>query len=71
MLANEISLLDPYERALGKCCIDPLRPPGIIGMWEIDKSQSLTQNPSLQFPDFVLAWLARLLSSRDDFNHRK
>ena len=25
--ANEISLLDPYERTLGKCCIDPLRPP--------------------------------------------
>src|ERR1700693_1490904 len=25
--ANEISLLDPYERTLGKCCVDPLRPP--------------------------------------------
>src|SRR6202049_2178735 len=24
---NEISLLDPYERTLGKCCVDPLRPP--------------------------------------------
>src|ERR1700686_1266425 len=25
--ANEISLLDLYERTLGKCCTDPLRPP--------------------------------------------
>src|ERR1700680_2937254 len=25
--ANEISLLDPYERTLGKCCVDPLRAP--------------------------------------------
>ena len=24
---NEISLLDPYERTLGKCCNDPLSPP--------------------------------------------
>jgi len=24
---NEISLLDPYESTLGKCCVDPLRPP--------------------------------------------
>jgi hypothetical protein len=29
MAANEISLLDPYERTLGKCCNDPLRPPGL------------------------------------------
>jgi len=27
--ANEISVLDPYERTLGRCCIDPLRPPGL------------------------------------------
>jgi hypothetical protein len=24
---NEISLLNPQERSLGKCCIEPLRPP--------------------------------------------
>jgi hypothetical protein len=29
---NEISLLDPYERALGKCCVDPLRPPRLAGL---------------------------------------
>src|ERR1700686_4792317 len=29
--ANEISLLDPYERTLGKCCVDPLRPPRLSG----------------------------------------
>src|ERR1700693_369768 len=29
--ANEISLLDPYERTLGKCCNDPLRPPPFSG----------------------------------------
>jgi hypothetical protein len=27
MPAKEISLLDPSKRTLGKCCIDPLRPP--------------------------------------------
>jgi hypothetical protein len=27
--ANEISLLDLYGRNLVKCCIDPLRPPGL------------------------------------------
>jgi hypothetical protein len=31
MAANEISLLDPYERTLGKCCNDPLRPPDFSG----------------------------------------
>jgi hypothetical protein len=30
--ANEISLLDPYERTLGKCCVDPLRPPDFSGL---------------------------------------
>jgi Trypsin-like peptidase domain len=30
--ANEISLLDPCERTLGKCCIDPLRPPRLSGL---------------------------------------
>src|ERR1700680_1964908 len=29
--ANEISLLDPYERTLGKCGNDPLRPPRLSG----------------------------------------
>src|SRR6202521_1268776 len=28
---NEISLLDPYESTLGKCCVDPLRPPRFSG----------------------------------------
>jgi hypothetical protein len=31
MPVNEISLLDTYERILGKCCIDPLRPPRLSG----------------------------------------
>ena len=33
--ANEISLLDPYEWTLAKCCVDPLRPPGFLetGIW--------------------------------------
>jgi hypothetical protein len=31
MPASEISLLDPYERTLGKCCNDPLRPPRFLG----------------------------------------
>src|ERR1700686_1598273 len=29
--ASEISLLDPYERTLGKCCVDPLRAPRLSG----------------------------------------
>jgi hypothetical protein len=29
---NEISLLDPYEWTLGKCCNDPLRPPDLSGV---------------------------------------
>jgi len=30
--ANKTSLLDPYEGTLGKCCIDPLRPPDFTGL---------------------------------------
>ena len=29
--ANEIRLVDHYERHLGKCCNDPLRPPRLSG----------------------------------------
>jgi hypothetical protein len=35
--AKEFSLLEPYERTLDKCCIDPLRPPGLSDKWFWDE----------------------------------
>jgi hypothetical protein len=29
--ANEIGSLDPHNKTLSKCCIDPLRPPDLLG----------------------------------------
>jgi hypothetical protein len=38
---NEISLLDPYEKTLGKCCTDPLRPPRFTGLSNRDNGNVL------------------------------
>ena len=35
--ANEISILDPCERTLGKCCTDPLKPPDFTGTGNLAK----------------------------------
>jgi hypothetical protein len=43
MPANEINHLDPYESTLGKCCIDPLRPPDLPGLGSIAAVEALIQ----------------------------
>ena len=69
--ANKISLLDPYERTLGKCCNDPLRPPNFPGPdpYVVDLYVVLVDAILFQFPGSSSRPLLRIRKYKRDWTN--